>query len=45
MAARDLERKAIAAAKAGDWDALSYLYSRYADDVMSVRPEHRSRPP
>lgn len=30
---RDLERRAIAAAKAGDWDALSYLYSRYADDV------------
>lgn len=30
---RDLERRAIAAAKAGDRDALSYLYSRYADDV------------
>jgi RNA polymerase sigma-70 factor (ECF subfamily) len=30
---RNLERRAIAAAKAGDWDALSYLYSRYADDV------------
>lgn len=27
------ERRAIAAAKAGDWDALQYLYSRYADDV------------
>ena len=34
MRARDLERKAIAAAKAGDWDALSYLYSRYSDDVQ-----------
>lgn len=32
--ARHLERKAIAAAKAGDWDALSYLYSRYSDDVQ-----------
>jgi RNA polymerase sigma-70 factor (ECF subfamily) len=31
---RDLERQAIAAAKAGDWDALSYLYSRYSDDVQ-----------
>ena len=30
---RNLERRAIAAAKAGDWDGLSYLYSRYADDV------------
>ena len=30
---RNLERKAIAAAKAGDWDALTYLYSRYSDDV------------
>lgn len=30
---RDLESRAISAAKAGDWDALSYLYSRYADDV------------
>ncbi len=29
----NLERRAIAAAKAGDWDGLSYLYSRYADDV------------
>ena len=42
---RELEREAIAAAKAGEWDALSYLYSRYADDVCRVRPEHRSRPP
>jgi RNA polymerase sigma-70 factor (ECF subfamily) len=31
---RGLERKAIAAAKAGDWDGLSYLYSRYSDDVQ-----------
>ena len=30
---RTRERKAIAAAKAGDWDALTYLYSRYSDDV------------
>ena len=30
---RDLERRAIAAAKAGDWDALHYLYARHADDV------------
>ncbi len=31
---RDLERWAIRAAKAGDWDALHYLYSRYADDML-----------
>ena len=30
---RDLERRAISAAKAGDWDALHYLYARHADDV------------
>jgi RNA polymerase sigma-70 factor (ECF subfamily) len=30
----DLERRAIRAAKAGDWDALDYLYSRHADDVL-----------
>ena len=30
---RDRERRAIGAAKAGDWDALHYLYARYADDV------------
>jgi RNA polymerase sigma-70 factor, ECF subfamily len=30
---RDLERRAIAGAKAGDWDALHFLYVRYADDV------------
>jgi RNA polymerase sigma-70 factor, ECF subfamily len=28
-----LEREAIASAKAGDWDALHFLYVRYADDV------------
>jgi RNA polymerase sigma-70 factor, ECF subfamily len=31
---RDLERRAITRAKAGDWDALHYLYVRYADDVQ-----------
>ncbi|HET9120208.1 MAG TPA: sigma-70 family RNA polymerase sigma factor [Solirubrobacterales bacterium] len=31
---RDLERRAIRAAKAGDWDALDYLYARHADDVL-----------
>jgi RNA polymerase sigma-70 factor (ECF subfamily) len=30
----DLEHRAIRAAKAGDWDALDYLYSRHADDVL-----------
>ena len=44
---RNLERKAIAAAKAGDWDALSYLYSRYSDDVCRfvqsiVRDHHQA---
>lgn len=44
---RNLERRAIAAAKAGDWDALSYLYSRYADDVRRfvqsiVRDRHEA---
>ena len=34
MEGRDLERRAIRAAKAGDWDALDYLYSRHADDVL-----------
>ena len=32
---RDLERRAIHAAKGGDWDALDYLYSRHADDVLN----------
>jgi RNA polymerase sigma-70 factor (ECF subfamily) len=45
--ASNLERRAIAAAKSGDWDALSYLYSRYADDVRSfvqsiVRDRHEA---
>ena len=31
---RDLERRAIRAAKAGDWNALDYLYARHADDVL-----------
>jgi RNA polymerase sigma-70 factor, ECF subfamily len=30
---RDRERRAITAAKAGDWGALQYLYARHADDV------------
>ena len=44
---RNLERKAIAAAKRGDWDALTYLYSRYSDDVCRfvqsiVRDHHQA---
>jgi RNA polymerase sigma-70 factor (ECF subfamily) len=31
---RDLEREAIGATKAGNWDGLSFLYSRYSDDVQ-----------
>src|ERR1700750_263894 len=31
---RELEREAIGATKAGNWDGLSYLYSRYSDDVQ-----------
>ena len=31
---RDEERRAIAAAKAGSWDGLHYLYARHADDVL-----------
>lgn len=30
-----LEGRAIAAAKAGEWDAIHYLYARYADDVFA----------
>jgi RNA polymerase sigma-70 factor, ECF subfamily len=30
-----LERSAIAAAKRGEWDAIHYLYVRYADDVLA----------
>ena len=33
---RDMERRAIAAAKAGSWDGLHYLYARYADDVQRM---------
>ena len=33
---RDVERGAIAAAKAGSWDGLHYLYARYADDVQRM---------
>jgi RNA polymerase sigma-70 factor (ECF subfamily) len=40
-----LERRAIAAAKTGDWDAVHYLYVRYADEVRGyvasvVRDHH-----
>lgn len=46
-AERDRERCAIAEAKAGDWDALHYLYVRYADDVRGfvqsiVRDHHEA---
>lgn len=46
-AGRDLERRAIARAKAGDWDALHYLYVRHADDVQGfvqsiVRDHHEA---
>ena len=30
-----LERRAIARAKQGDWDAVHYLYVRYSDDVRA----------
>ena len=30
-----LDRRAIAAAKRGDWDGINYLYVRYADDVLA----------
>jgi RNA polymerase sigma-70 factor, ECF subfamily len=30
-----LDRRAIAAAKRGEWDAIHYLYARYADDVFA----------
>jgi RNA polymerase sigma-70 factor, ECF subfamily len=30
-----LDRRAIAAAKEGEWDAIHYLYVRYADDVFA----------
>lgn len=34
LATSTIERRAIAAAKAGDWSAVDYLYGRYADDVQ-----------
>ncbi len=42
-----LERQAIVAAKRGDWDAIHYLYARYADDVFGyvqsiVRDHHEA---
>ena len=42
-----LERRAIAAARRGDWDGIHYLYVRYADDVAGyvqsiVRDHHEA---
>jgi RNA polymerase sigma-70 factor, ECF subfamily len=42
-----LDRRAIAAAKRGDWDGIHYLYVRYADDVFAyvrsiVRDHHEA---
>ena len=42
-----LERRAIAAAKRGEWDGIHYLYVRYADDVLGyvqsmVRDHHEA---
>jgi RNA polymerase sigma-70 factor (ECF subfamily) len=42
-----LDRRAIAAAKRGEWDAIHYLYVRYADDVLAyvrsiVRDHHEA---
>src|SRR5215471_11991530 len=42
-----LDRRAIAAAKEGEWDAIHYLYVRYADDVFAyvrsiVRDHHEA---
>jgi RNA polymerase sigma-70 factor, ECF subfamily len=42
-----LDRRAIAAAKQGDWDGIHYLYVRYADDVQGyvqsiVRNHHEA---
>jgi RNA polymerase sigma-70 factor, ECF subfamily len=34
-ATTSLERRAIASAKQGDWDAIHFLYVRYSDDVRS----------
>ena len=33
-AGRTLERRAIARAKDGDWDAIHFLYARFSDDVF-----------
>ena len=43
----DLDRRAIAAAKRGDWDGIHFLYVRYADDVFAyvrsiVRDHHEA---
>jgi DNA-directed RNA polymerase specialized sigma24 family protein len=32
----DLERRAIAGARRGDWDAVHFLYVRHSDDVRLV---------
>ena len=42
-----LDRRAIAAAKRGDWDGIHFLYVRYADDVFAyvrsiVRDHHEA---
>jgi RNA polymerase sigma-70 factor, ECF subfamily len=42
-----LDRRAIAAAKRGEWDGIRYLYVRYADDVLAyvqsiVRDRHEA---
>jgi RNA polymerase sigma-70 factor, ECF subfamily len=42
-----LDRRAVAAAKRGEWDAIHYLYVRYADDVFAyvrsiVRDHHEA---
>ena len=36
--------KAVARAKEGDMSAFDFLYVRFADDVMRIRPQHRARP-
>jgi RNA polymerase sigma-70 factor, ECF subfamily len=44
---RERDRRAVAAAKRGEWDAIHYLYVRYADDVFGyvqsiVRDHHEA---
>jgi RNA polymerase sigma-70 factor (ECF subfamily) len=44
---REQDRRAVAAAKRGEWDAIRYLYVRYADDVFAyvqsiVRDHHEA---